>query len=72
MVSKSPVRKAFVRTACFSAGRPQWRRIHDRLSTVICVFCLAEAFNVQRPRRCQSVSALGEQTVCLQLQVLRN
>lgn len=40
MESGSPVRYNFVTGAHSSARCPQWKRIHDRLSTVICVFCL--------------------------------
>lgn len=40
MESGRPVRYNFVTAARSSAHRPQWKRIHDGLSTVICVFCL--------------------------------
>ncbi len=40
MESGRPVRYNFVTAARSSARRPQWKRIHDGLSTVICVFCL--------------------------------
>ncbi|KAL1280335.1 hypothetical protein QQF64_014935 [Cirrhinus molitorella] len=41
MESGRPVRYNFVTAAHSSAQRPQWKRIRDRLSTEICVFCLA-------------------------------
>ncbi len=40
MESGRPVRYHFVTAAHSSTRRPQWKRIHVRLSTVICVFCL--------------------------------
>lgn len=40
MESGSPVRNNFVTAAHSWARCPQWKRIHDRLRTVMCVFCL--------------------------------
>lgn len=40
MESGSPVRNNSVTAAHSWARRPQWKRIHDRLRTVMCVFCL--------------------------------